>query len=141
MKNHVKFRRKSNRPGAAAVEFALVAPLFLVFLFGTIEMGRLALARNVLANASREAARFAIIEGATEGSVIELAEHYASIGTVEGVTATVTYSGSTASVRVSIPFNEISWLPGSWFLRDQTLAATTTMRMESIEVTSQGNGS
>lgn len=134
----LKSRRNHKRTGAAAVEFALVAPLFLIFLFGTIEMGRLALARNVLANASREAARFAIIEGADEGSVIELAKHYSSIGSVEGVTASVTYDNSTATVRVSIPFNEISWLPGAWFLRDQTLAATTTMRLESIEVTSGG---
>lgn len=141
MKRRSKSRRTSQRTGAAAVEFALVAPLFLVFLFGTIEMGRLALARNVLANASREAARFAIIEGADEQDVIDLAEHFATVGSVEGVTATVTYENSTASVRVSIPFNEISWLPGAWFLRDQTLAATTTMRIESIEVVSTGSGS
>ncbi len=128
------------RSGAAAVEFALVAPLFLVFLFGTIELGRLALARNVIANSSREAARLAIIEGAQASDVIATAQYYASVGSVDNVTATMTESDSTVTVTVSIPFREVSWLPGPWFLKDQTLSATTTMRKETIEVTTTGNG-
>jgi hypothetical protein len=39
------------------------------------------------------------------------------------------------SVTVSIPFSDVRWLPGAWFLRDQTLSSTTTMRKETIEVT------
>ena len=42
--------------GVAAVEFALVAPLFLLFLFGMIEFGRMVMVQQVLTNASREGA-------------------------------------------------------------------------------------
>ncbi len=132
---NIKQRTKSGRRGAAAVEFALVAPVFLVFLFGTIELGRLALSRNVITNASREGARLAIIEGATDEDVKSTAEHFATVGSVDNVTVTVDRDDTTVSVTVSILFKDVSWLPNAWFLRDQTLASTTTMRQESITVT------
>jgi Flp pilus assembly protein TadG len=36
-----RFRNGRNRQGAAVVEFALVAPLFFLLVFGIIEFGRL----------------------------------------------------------------------------------------------------
>lgn len=138
---HTALARKNKRRGTAAVEFALVAPIFMLFLFGTIELGRLALARNVLANASREAARFAVIQGATESGIIAIAEQYASAGSVEGIATEVDETDSMVTVEVSISFADVSWLPGTWFLRDQVLSATTTMRKESIEIsTVEGSG-
>lgn len=134
MKNHPFIL--AARRGAAAVEFALIAPVFLVFLFGTIELGRLALARNVIANASREGARLAIVEGATEADIRETAEHFAAVAGVENVTVSLEDNDATVTVTVSVLFRDVSWLPDAWFLRDQTLAATTTMRKETIEITS-----
>jgi Flp pilus assembly protein TadG len=136
MKTLSRKRNQCRNRGAAAVEFALVAPVFIMFLFGTVELGRLALARNVLANASREAARYAVIEGATTDGVEEVAEQFAEAGSVNGVTTTVTWSDATVTVNVSIPFSEVSWLPGTWFLGDQTLAGETTMRRERVEISS-----
>jgi Flp pilus assembly protein TadG len=45
------------------VEFALVAPVFFVLLFGVIEGGRFVLYYQTLANATREGARYGIVHG------------------------------------------------------------------------------
>ena len=45
------------RPGSAAVEFAVVLPLFMTLLFGIWEVGRMVQVSQVLQNAAREAAR------------------------------------------------------------------------------------
>lgn len=46
------------------VEFALVAPIFFLVLFGIIEAGRFMLYYETLNNATREGARYAIVNGA-----------------------------------------------------------------------------
>jgi Flp pilus assembly protein TadG len=48
--------------GQALVEFALVFPLFLLFLFGLIEVGRVIYLYNAFNEAAREAARYASVE-------------------------------------------------------------------------------
>jgi hypothetical protein len=55
------FRRRPSRTlGQSIVEFALVAPLLLLLVFGIIDMARLIQAHVTVANASRQAARWAI---------------------------------------------------------------------------------
>lgn len=58
----MKTTRRSR--GQALVEFALVAPLFLLLLFGIIETGRFIFYYEMLNNATREGARYAIVNGA-----------------------------------------------------------------------------
>src|SRR3546814_2393043 len=45
------------RSGAAAVEFAIVLPVFLMILFGIIQFGSVLFLHNNMVNAAREAAR------------------------------------------------------------------------------------
>jgi Flp pilus assembly protein TadG len=52
-------KRRSSQKGAAAVEFALLALLLLVFVFGIIEFGFLWVQSHYVANAAREGARVA----------------------------------------------------------------------------------
>jgi len=47
--------------GAAAVEFAVVAGLFLMIVFGIIEFGILMFDQHILTNASREGARAGVV--------------------------------------------------------------------------------
>lgn len=49
--------------GQALVEFAIVAPIFFLLLFGIIEGGRFILYYQTLNNATREGARYAIVHG------------------------------------------------------------------------------
>lgn len=55
--------RPSTSRGQALVEFALVAPIFFLLLFGIIEAGRFILYYQTLNNATREGARYAIVHG------------------------------------------------------------------------------
>jgi Flp pilus assembly protein TadG len=52
-------RRTARDRGAAAVEFALVLPLLLLIVFGTIDFGRALNAQITLTQAAREGARLA----------------------------------------------------------------------------------
>ncbi len=55
--------------GQALVEFALVAPIFFLILFAIIEGGRFILYYETLNNATREGARYAIVNGANSMTV------------------------------------------------------------------------
>ena len=46
----------------ALVEFALVLPIFLVMLFGIIDLGRYVYMNSTLSQAARESARVAAVE-------------------------------------------------------------------------------
>lgn len=50
--------------GQALVEFALIAPFLFLLILGTIEAGRFIFFYEVLNNATREGARYAIVHGA-----------------------------------------------------------------------------
>jgi Flp pilus assembly protein TadG len=49
------------RRAAAAVEMAVVSSVGLLFLFGVFEYGRLLMVRQLLDNAAREGARYAVV--------------------------------------------------------------------------------
>lgn len=49
--------------GQGLVEFAVVLPIFMFILLGIVDVGRAVWANDSLANAAREAARFAIVHG------------------------------------------------------------------------------
>lgn len=63
---HARGRRSR---GQALPEFALVAPLFFLLLFGIIEAGRFIYYYEILSNATREGARYAIVNGAGASEV------------------------------------------------------------------------
>jgi Flp pilus assembly protein TadG len=52
----------SGQRGGALLEFAIIAPLLLIILFGIIEFGLILYNKAVLTNASREGARYGILE-------------------------------------------------------------------------------
>lgn len=55
------YKNNKNQRGAALVEFALVAGVFLTVLFGIVEFGRLLWTHNALTDATRRGARYATI--------------------------------------------------------------------------------
>lgn len=62
MKHHhlPVLRRLRRELGVAMVETAIVLPLFLLLVFGLVEMGRLFQTYNTVQHAAREGARFAV---------------------------------------------------------------------------------
>lgn len=134
MQNWKKRHEQTARRGAAIVEFALVAPLFLSLIAGVIELGRAIEVVQLLTNASREGARVASYDTTTQTSTITTAVNsYLSSAGITGATTLVSPSPSTASngdsmsVTVSIPFANVSWFPSPFFLGGQTLKVTSVM--------------
>ena len=130
----------SRRWGAAAVEFAIVAPIFFLFVFGIIEYGRMVMVQQVLTNASREGARQAVLDGSSTSEVESIVQNYLTNSSIQGATVTVTPNppgsaefGDPVTVVVSVGFNQVSWLPGPMFLGGKTLSAATVMRRESVQ--------
>jgi hypothetical protein len=57
------FKRRRLSRGQALAEFAIAAPIFLFMLFAIIDFGRYVYYVQILNNAAREGARFAIVNG------------------------------------------------------------------------------
>lgn len=58
----MSLRRRNRGRGQALVEFALIIPIFLLFVFGILDLGRAVYAYSTLNNAAREGARVAIVD-------------------------------------------------------------------------------
>jgi Flp pilus assembly protein TadG len=133
------------RAGAATVEFALVAPLFLLLLAGIIEFGQAFRIEHSLANAVRHGARAAIVEGALTSQVVNKvrADCVRTIGAVPGdVTVTVAVNGSPdidlsqaeatdeISVTASISYSKVGVGFFSNTFANSTLSSTCTLERE-----------
>ena len=57
IRNRARSKKDSRRRGAAMVEFALIAPVFLILVTGIVELGRGIVVQQLLTNASRQGAR------------------------------------------------------------------------------------
>ena len=129
------------RLGAAAVEFAFVAPLFFLLIFGMVEFGRMVMIQQVITNASREGARKAVLDGASASNVQSSVVTYMSNGGVTIATSNVTISpsdpssataGTPITVTVTVPFSQVSWLPSPMFLGSRQMTASCVMRREAV---------
>lgn len=144
--NPRKLKRSPHR-GATAVEFAMVAPVFVIVIAVCGEFARLSMMRNLAQNAAYEAARFVITEGATvEVGIAHANQILSRVGTAN---ATVTINGSdgvadddgnvnnqiqfnTQTVRcsITIPLKENSAIIPSYFFGETKIEAAMTLRTE-----------
>jgi Flp pilus assembly protein TadG len=131
---------RRNQRGASAVEFAVVAPVFFLLIFGMIEYGRMVMVQQVITNASREGCRRAVIDGSTYNDVQAAVNNYLTSAGIKNTTLTVNpnppntaTAGSPVTVTVSVPFSQVSWLPSPMFLGGTQLRATTVMRRETVQ--------
>ncbi len=129
-----------NRVAVAAVEFAVIAPIMMLFTFGLIEVGRLMMVKNQAVQATREGARLAVRPTADSASVIErvnetlhsLAIFNAVVEIEPEVLASAT-PGSFVTVRVRIDPSTVSWVPDFMDNSIPNLVVETVMRRESTE--------
>ena len=128
--------RRSLRGGVAAVEFALVAPLFFLLVIGVIEIGRALMVQQVLINASRVGARRAVMMSSSVAAVTNAVTEYAAGVGMSGLTVTISTDPDTAeagtpiTVGASVNFNNVNWLPGAKYLGNKVLSASSVMRKE-----------
>ena len=135
MSLHKKLRSES---GASAVEFALLLPVLMMILFGTIEFGLALYRQSILTNASREGARLGIVQSIpaiTTTAINAAIDNYlTAAGIPPGtVTRTIVAGGATGTpvtVTLNLPYT-YAVLPGLTSIAPTiTLTAQTVMRHE-----------
>lgn len=137
-------REGTRRSGAAAVEAALVLPLFFLVVMGVIEFGRAFMVAQLLTNAAREGARTAITTGSTNTDVVNKVKQLVSdtVGVAQAkVTVTVSVNGSASAqladaekrdmceVEATVLVSNVSLMPTK-YLTGATLKGQAAMRHE-----------
>jgi Flp pilus assembly protein TadG len=131
--------RFRHQEGAGVVEFAIIAPLFAMLLFGLVEFGLAMYEKGVVTNASREGARFGVVYSTPRKTQAEIVTKVQEYLTKSGFTTPATInvtgaqgaSGNPLSVTVTYPYNFqvlpnfVAGLTGS-----MNLSANTVMLME-----------
>ena len=136
-----EFRGQRGRRGAAAVEFAVVAPLLFLLTLATIEFGRAMLVQQVMTNASRAGAREASLPNSTESEVIAATTDYTDTAGLDPAVVTVVCDpdpasagkGESVTVTASVNYDDVTWLPSAWFLGGVELSASSVMRKEGFD--------
>ncbi len=131
---NTQLHTKEIRHGATLVEFAMVFPVLIIFIVGTIEFVRVANVRHALNTASYEATRLVIVPGAAADEAEKKAEQILARNGLSLSKITVTpkkITESTPSVRVEI---EASMKDNLWslgrFTRGMKLKASTSLLTE-----------
>lgn len=119
--------RTRRRRGAAAVEFAIVAPIMLLAVFGLIEFGRMIMVKQSVTNAAREGCREAALATTLSTSDVYtvVRNHLKAVvpnysnskelrvtcnpSSLSGIA-----SGTPITVDVAVDFSDVSWLPGGF---------------------------
>jgi Flp pilus assembly protein TadG len=129
--------RRAGRRGAAAVEFALTAPIFFAFLLAAFEFGWMNVIRHTADNAAYEAARTAMVPGATAAEARDTANAILNIVGARGASVTITPSTLSpeteeVTVQVDVPMDS-NGLIVPRFTKNKTLTSSSTLRTERAE--------
>ncbi len=131
---------RQKRRGPTALEYAVIAPVFLLLVFGMIEYGRLRTVEQILANAAQQGVEQAVLAGTTSAQVNQTINDYLAGTSASGarvrlnpIDPETADSGEPVTVTITIPFNRVSWLPSPAFLGDTNLNARSVMRRENVQ--------
>ena len=133
-----------DKTGASAVEFAIILPVLILFLFGIIEFSILFYDKAVITNASREGARAGIVyrypDPVTEEEIRQVvlaycADHLITFAEVPSLIIAADWTGYEAGDTLTVTaLYDYQFLVLPNFVTALTgginLAATTVMRME-----------
>src|SRR5437763_904952 len=104
--------RRRDRRGTSAVEFACIAPLFVLVVFGLIEFGRAMMVAGILTNAAQQGARAGVLDGAQVSDVTATVNTYLADASITSATTTVLPSppssagaGQNVTVTVRVAFS------------------------------------
>ena len=137
------YKHSMVRRGAASIEFALVAPIFFLIVFGFIENGRMLMLQHALTNAAREGCRAAGLATSIDASNVETTVRNRlrpSLGdtaldtakvrvTVPG-TLTGVSSQTDLIVAVELDYADASWLPFSYLGTNPVIAVEARRKRE-----------
>ena len=131
-------RRTRTDAGQAAVEFALVLPLFVLLVFAICEFGRVWMNQHVLTTASRAGVRVGILPASNTSDVASAVNSFLTSAGLDLAKANVQMSGVGSStspgaittVTVSYDFSVLTGGLIPMLQGTITLNSTTTMRHE-----------
>lgn len=104
-----------NRRGTTAVEFAIVAPIIFLLVFGMMEWSRVEMIRQVSSTAAFSAARLGTIPGTTTTEMEQRVDDILDIYSIEASTVTATISGGESNVDIQILMSQNSWFLKRFF--------------------------
>jgi Flp pilus assembly protein TadG len=134
------------RRGKAVVEFAFVAPLLFLLIFGMIEFGRVVMVMQILTNAVREGGRLAAVSATSNTDIENVVRGYLTnsgvnstaiqnVTVTDGGGAAINYGtvtdGTQMRISCTLLTSRVTWLPMQWILpAGHQLSATSVMRRE-----------
>ena len=134
-----KLRRGTGRGvrGNAVIEFALILPIFLLVVFGITEFGRAWFTVNVLATASREGVRLAVVTAPDVAAVTARVQQVLDAANIDATSITVTGPNPAdpsrrVTVTVETDFTVLSAHVLGDFAGTIPLRAETSMRHEAF---------
>ena len=128
-------RFKKRKRGSVSVEFALVAPIFFLFVFAGVEFARVHILQNAVENACFEGARRGIIPGATSDFTKTVAEDFLTSSgiadfTVEANPPTIDPMTTSISVTASVPINAENGFGISGFFNGRSLTKEVSLPIQ-----------
>jgi len=129
-------RKRNPRRGAVAVEMAITLPILFLFVFTSIEFARMNVIRHTVDNAAYEAARRAIVPGATAADADSVARSILSTVGTKGITVTVTpavirLDSPEVRVDISVACDQNGFITPVFF-KGKQLTGRSTLRREAL---------
>ena len=137
-KDSSKDRYRRARLGAAAIEFACVLPFLVLFLMGSVEVGRGVMVKHVLEEAARAGCRVAVFESSTAADVNSIVGTAMDAANLSGSNYTVTIDPPNpqgleafqpVTVSIEMNFADVSWIPTT-FLKGKSVGGVCVMPAE-----------
>src|SRR5437899_11526723 len=101
-------RRRNPRAGINVVEFAVVVPVFFLFVFAIVEIARGFMASHLLTNAARSGCRLGILTGKSTDDIKTAVNSVLAGQTISGHTTTVTVNGKAIDASTAVSNDEIT---------------------------------
>ena len=131
MIRHVLFRLKKDEHGAELVEFAIVAILFFVLIFGIINFGWIFHGYITLTGAAREGARMAVVmKNDDEAAIKSVVKEHARIFHLEDANIVISPASFDEERKITVTGDLDLLVVIPPFLNSITLRSTATMRQE-----------
>jgi Flp pilus assembly protein TadG len=122
------YRKRSHQDGAAAVEFALIAMILIMLLFGIIQFGFTFFEYIEVAHAANAGARWAAL-GATNAEIDAQARSAAPLLPNRAAMTIAVNPGSTSdSVRVTVTYPRTDLVP--FFALPAMISSSAEQRLE-----------
>ena len=139
----------THRRGSAAVEMAIVLPLFFMVVMGIVEFGRAMMVGQLVTNAARHGARESAVDGATNGTITTAVKDFVAttVGVAQAdVTVVITVDPGAGNpdpvddlsvaqakdvckVTVKVPYDKVGYVAGR-YLAGAELKGQCIMRHE-----------